>query len=69
MRLLGLRRRRAERAWGGPGRAGAGARPGRGRDAPVLLRAVGLAVGRAQRPVRPVRGSRPQRPGTEEARD
>lgn len=75
--LVGPRRRSSElagRAPGGggapagrgpePGRAGAGAgaRPGRGRNAPVLLRAVGLAFVRAQRPLpSPVRGSRPRR--------
>ena len=49
---------RSRRGEGGPGRAGARARPGRGRNAPVL-RAVGLAVGCALRPLlRPVRGSR-----------
>lgn len=69
VRLVGPRRRRAEPAWGGPGRAGAGARPGRGRNAPVLLRAVGLAVGCPQRPLlRPVRGSQLQRAGVGEGR-
>lgn len=47
---------------GCPGRAGARAGPGRGRNAPVLLRALGLAVGCAHRPLpRPVRGSQLQR--------
>lgn len=49
---------------GGRGRAGAGARPDRGRNAPVLRRAVGLAVGCGVRPLpRPVRGSRLRRGG------
>lgn len=57
-RLVGPRRSCGDPE-AGPGWAGAGARPGRGRgrNAPVLRRAVGLAVGCAVHPLpRPVRG-------------
>lgn len=53
----------------GRSRAGPGRGRGRGRNAPVLLRAVGLAVGCPQRPLlRPVRGSQLQRAGAGEGR-